>query len=191
MFSHRSLACRSLLGCAVVAVALVLCGPLAGCAVGRRHTSDAQLEKRFLQHEVEFEALLDTARSDSKLVTISRSLVIYDGQRVNIDAAALSGGEPIGLAGFSWKWYLTKLQSLGLEGGVLKGRDSVEFRVDAGSLQNGDSYKGYEFSNAVPAHLRKSLDECRLSDLDRDQFGNGIARKHIKGNWYLYLFVNR
>jgi hypothetical protein len=175
----------------VSAAALVLFILLVGCSVGGRHTSDYRLERTFFEHEAEFGALLTDVRSDSRIMTLQPHLLIYGGQRVNVFGGLLSDVEHAGLAVSRWRGYLAEFRHLGLEGGVLKGRGRVEFRVDSGSLRNGDSYKGYEFDDMPPPHTRTTLDNCSLADMDRDEFGNWIARKHVKGKWYLYLFVNR
>ncbi len=72
----------------------------------------------------------------------------------------------------------------------MKGEDAVEFRVDGGLISNGDSYKGYEYTTAPVSSVRTNLDGYRISDIDRDRLGGWIVRAPIRGNWYLYLFVN-
>jgi len=64
--------------------------------------------------------------------------------------------------------------------------------VDTGSLWNGDSYKGFEYSlTPVGGHQRPSLDKYRISEDDKDPRSGGYCvYKPLKGNWYLYLFVN-
>ena len=59
-------------------------------------------------------------------------------------------------------------------------------------LWNGDSYKGYEYSLSPPMGLRKaSLDDYGISQDDNNRFGDHYMYKPIRGNWYLYLLVNR
>jgi hypothetical protein len=77
-----------------------------------------------------------------------------------------------------------------MEGGVLKGDGRGEFRVDPGSFLNGDSYKGYVYTPTPPDHIRSSLDGYRRCDRDSDRSGGWAVFKPLKGNWYLYLFVN-
>lgn len=82
-----------------------------------------------------------------------------------------------------WMHYQKQLEVLGLYG-VMKGDGGVEFRVDPGSIFNGDSYKGYEYFSTPPGHCRASLDIYRISDGDKDEFGNWAVCKPLKGNWY-------
>ena len=164
---------------------------LSRCSVGYSHTSDEKLERNFLEHESTFETLLRDVRSDPKITTLQPGFLIYGNRRADVVASNPSVVDATGLSRSRWNSYLETFHDLGLAGGVLRGRDHVEFRVDKGSVRNGDSYKGYEFDPDRPAHVRSSLDSYRVADADRDEFGNWIVRKHIKGNWYLYLFVNR
>jgi hypothetical protein len=162
-----------------------------GCSVGYSHTSDEKLERNFLEHESEFEALLRDVRSDPKITTLQPDLLIYDNRRVEVVASNPSAIDGTGLSRSRWNSYVQTFHDLGLAGGLLRDRHHIEFRVDKGSVRNGDSHKGYEYDQDRPSHVRSSLDSYRVADADRDEFGNWIARKHIKGNWYLYLFVNR
>ncbi len=103
----------------------------------------------------------------------------------------LSGLEHLGLPRGRWTSYNEQIRRLGIAQ-ITKGEGFVEFRVDAGSLTNGDSYKGYEYSPVPPAGLRKaSLDAYRISEDDKDRFGNFTVYKPLEGDWYLYLFVHR
>src|SRR5689334_21920050 len=98
--------------------------------------------------------------------------------------------EALGLTRDRWILYREKLRGLNLYG-VLKGDAAIEFRVDPGSISNGDSYKGYWYTTIRPAHVRPNLDTYLIADEDKDQNGNYIVFKELDGNWYLYLFVNR
>lgn len=163
---------------------------LNACAVGWSHTSDAALEKVFQAHEAEFRTLLAEVQADSQLATLQRNSLIYAGRLVNLHASDPAEIERTGLPRERWVGYQKQLSGLGLYG-VMKGNGCVEFRVDPGSLYNGDSYKGYEYISTPPRHIRASLDGYRISDEDKDEFGNWAVYKALKGNWYLYLFVNR
>ena len=55
---------------------------LAGCAAGRRHTTDSELERRFHAHERQFNRLLEDVGSDIKLSSIGRRGVIYAGRSI-------------------------------------------------------------------------------------------------------------
>lgn len=100
----------------------------------------------------------------------------------------LSAIERAGLPRGRWMHYQDQLRRLGLYG-VMKGGRGIEFRVDPGSISNGDSHKGFMHRTALPRHVRASLDDYRISDADETEFG--FVLKPLKGNWYLYLFVNR
>jgi hypothetical protein len=68
--------------------------------------------------------------------------------------AELSGLERLGFARKRCVSYTQHLRELGLAQ-ITKGGGTVEFRVDTGSLSNGDSYKGYEYSSTPPVGSRK------------------------------------
>ena len=174
--------------------AVVLCALSAlpeGCAVGRHHTSDASLERVFNQHRAEFEALLADLQADPQLTTLMPHVVIYDGRRVEIQEDNSEEIERRGLPKARWTQYMKQMQQLGLVG-ITRSAEEVEFRVDPGTLFNGDSYKGYSYRQTVPDRLLlPSLDGYRISDRDLNGFGGWLVFKRLTGNWYLYLFVNR
>jgi len=163
---------------------------LQACAVGRNHTSDAALERVFNQHQADFEALLAEVQADPQLTSIQPRSLVYAGRLLQVTENNLSEVENLGLPRERWRLYHKQLRDLGLEGGVTKEKRTVEFRVDPGSILNGNSYKGYEYRPIPPDHVLSSLDGYRISDRDRDRFGNWIVYKPLKRNWYLYLFVN-
>lgn len=167
----------------------VMCFAAGGCAVGRNHTPDWKLEQTFHQHEAEFEALLAEVQADINLTTIQPHALSYAGHLINV-SGDLSTVESLGLKRERWLVYQEQLRRLGLAGGVLKSEGRIEFRVDPGSVFNGDSYKGYEYTAIPPKHLKFSLDGYRISDSEKDEFGWTVY-KPLKGRWYLYLFVNR
>ena len=173
-------------GCVVLSAMCVACS---GCAVGRNHTPDWKLEETFHQHEAEFEALLAEVQADTNLKTIQPHALIYAGRLINV-SDDLSAVESLGLKRERWLGYQKQLRRLGLAGGVLKGDGRIEFRVDPGSVLNGDSYKGYEYTVNPPQHIKFSLDDYRIADSEKDKSGWSVY-KPLKGRWYLYLFVNR
>ena len=155
-------------------VALCVCTStilLNACAVGWNHTSDAMLEVRFRVQQTEFQALLAEVQADSQLTTAQRASLVYAGRLVNLSESNLSEIERLGLPIERWTRYQNQLETLGLNG-VFKGNGSVEFRVDPGSIFNGDSYKGYKYFSTPPGHCLASLDGYRISDEDKDDFGN-------------------
>ena len=89
-----------------------------------------------------------------------------------------------------WSHYQDQLRGLGLYG-VMQGGGRVEFRVDPGSLSNGDSYKGYEYTPTPHHPIRSKLDGYRIADADKTPLGGWLAHAPLAANWYLYLFVNR
>jgi len=164
---------------------------LAGaCTVGRLHTPDSKLEENFILHQTGFEALLAQVEADQGLEMVRADAIRYGG------GTFYSGGDPSGMErlGLSSKRlasYSEQLRRLGVAQ-ITKGEGFVEFRVDTGSLINGDSYKGYQYSPTQPAgHRKASLDAYRISEDDKDRFGNFSVYKPLNGNWYLYLFVGR
>ena len=159
------------------------------CAVGRRHTSDSELEQKFYRHEAQFEALRIAVQAEAKLQMIGiRELRYGDGWLSGrID---LSEIERLGLAKERWAWYQQQMRELGLVQ-LFRASDGVTFKVDPASILNGDSCKGYTYSLTPPEHQKSSLDEYRLSESDRNaNFRNYDVCRPLKGHWYLYLFIN-
>jgi hypothetical protein len=151
---------------------------LGACAVGRRHTSDAALERVFETHESEFEALLAEFEANPRLMGLSA------GDRVDFHEGNLRAMELAGLPRESATYFEDRLRRLGLRC-VTKGGYGVEFEVDPGSISNGDSYKGlWWYREGEPRDVRPSLDSYRFSNTDQ------IVYKALKGRWYLYIFVS-
>jgi hypothetical protein len=163
---------------------------LGSCAVDRNHTPDAVLERRFLERQADFEALLAEVQSDAGLKTIQPDTVIYGNRLFNVGDGNFSDLERLGMSRAKWDYYQAQLRKLGLAGGVLKGGGRVEFRVDPGSISNGDSYKGYEFRQTPPETVLSSLDTYRISNSDWNKFSGWLVYKRLNANWYIYLFVN-
>jgi hypothetical protein len=158
------------------------------CSVGQHHTSDSKLERNFLDHQVEFESLLSELEADEKMTMINTQEAKYGG-RVVSGRASSQQMETAGLTKERWAMYQRQLRALGVRQ-VNKGPQSVEFRVDEGSLLNGDSYKGYEYSPSKPAHPKSRLDGYRMSESDHDDFGGYHVSRPLKGHWYIYLYIN-
>jgi len=163
---------------------------LSACAVGWNHTSDAKLKQSFNQHKNEFQVLLAEVQADSQLTTLQRNVLIYAGQTVDLRVNSLSDVVNTGMSKVRWMRYQKQLRDLGLYG-VMKGPGKVEFRVDSGSLSNGDSYKGYEYTTTPPSSVRPSLDGYRISDAEKAPYGGWQVYAPLQGDWFLYLFVNR
>ncbi len=161
---------------------------ISSCSI--RHTSDSALQLAFYLQEKEFTALLADVQADPKFGTLTPRSVIYAGRLTEVNDRDFSEIEGLGLTKQRWSRYQKQLQNLGLAGGVFKSEGRVEFRVDPGSIFNGDSYKGYVYMEAPPEHLRTRLDGYRMTDSDKDKFGNWLVYKKLKDNWYLYLFIN-
>ena len=151
---------------------------LNACAVGRNHTPDSRLEQRFLQRESEFERLLSDVWADKKLAMIASDRIRYAGISMSppLEFSKLAG---LGLRKERWLRFQRQLQELGMTQ-ITKGDQSVEFRVDRGSIGNGDSYKGYWHSPTPPGHRKESLDRYRISAEDKDRFGGFLVCKPIK-----------
>ena len=161
---------------------------LGACSVGRRHTPDSALEQNFFRHEEQFEALLADVQADEKISMIGLKEFRYAGHSFS-SHDDLSAAEHDGLTKERLKSYQGMLRDLGVRK-VFRGTSGVTFKVDEGSFSNGDSYKGYDYDAHPPEHLRASLDGYQPSERERDELGYYVC-KRIKGNWYLYLFVNR
>jgi len=161
---------------------------LGSCTAGAHHSTDALLERNFLEREKEFENLLADVRADSKLEMISTRDVRYSGRSVfNVKDA--SDVEAVGLSAEEWRSYMRQLNSLGVVQ-VNQGEQRVTLRVDEPSLLNGDSFKGYEYSVERLSSLGTSLDEYKLSATDKNSTGGYQVFKPLKANWYIFLYVN-
>lgn len=177
-----------LVTCLVSACALFLLPT--SCRPG--HVSDSDLEQRFRQHEQELDALLAEVQADTNLTTVQPNVVIYAGRRFDLRDQDPTGIEQLGLTKSRLIGYQRRLRDLNLEGGILKGTSGeIEFRVDPGSIWNGDSYKGYWYAPYPPPHILATLDGYRLSKGDENPHGGYSVYRPLKGNWSLYLFINR
>jgi hypothetical protein len=170
----------------VISVALLL----SACAVGRNHTADTALERNFIEHQIEIEALLTEVQADSRLATLQPRTLIYAGRGLSVNEANVGALEKLGMPRERWYQYQREMQGLGIIS-IIKGERGTEFRVDSGSILNGDSYKGYWYAPVAPFNVRASLDGYRKSDDDKDRLGNWGVCKPLKKNWYLYLYANR
>ena len=152
-------------------------------------TPDSKMEQNFALHETAFDALLAKVSADDKFEMLNSDFIRYSGHTFSRDEQVSDLGH-VGLTREGWAWYRQQLRELGLVQ-ITKGGGGVEFRVDSGSLLNGDSYKGYEYSVTPPVGQRKTnLDTYQISGDDSDRSSGGYCvYKPIKGNWYLYLFV--
>ena len=171
--------------------AAVLLGVIcfSACAVGRFHTKDRILEENFFSHERDFRSLLEEVNNEEGLEMVSFDSVRYRGKSVSIKGDDLSPLKESGFTAERWRFYQEKMQLLGLRGGIYKGADGVAFRVDPGTLSNGDSYKGYQYALSEPARVIGELDSYSIAPVDRLSSGGWLVTKHLSGNWYLYLFV--
>jgi hypothetical protein len=162
---------------------------LTACSVGRRHVSDATLEKNFLRHEAEFQALIADVRMDKKLTMIDRHSVHYGNQPAASDKD-FSDIERLGLTRERWMRLQNYLTVLGLVR-IFQADDSIDLEVEQESTFNLGSRKGYEYNSSLPpGHRRANLDDYRTSQEDRiSPFRGYMVWKPLKGNWYLYLFV--
>ncbi len=165
-----------------------MCLLVVACAVGSRHTPDSQLERRFLSNEAAFESLLSEVQADERVNMISTTHVRY-GDRILSAEGSRDELERLGFTRDRWMRYQQQLKALGLVA-VLKNSSCIEFRVDQGSIRNGDSYKGYEYCTTAPGHLKSSLDGYRISEADRGKSEGYSVSRPLKGHWYLYLYVN-
>ena len=150
---------------------------LQACAAGWSHTSDAALARRFESNEAEFESLRAEFEANPQL----RALFAGDCQGLHQNN--LSAMQLAGFPKERARRYEDQLQRLGVWS-VIKGGRGIEFRVDPGSVSNGDSYKGiYWYREDEPRDVRPSLDDYRFSV--KDEF----VYKALKGHWHLYIFV--
>jgi hypothetical protein len=168
---------------------LFVCFTCSACAVGRHHTSDAKLERGFIEHRTQFEYLLAEVQADPQLKTILPKVLMYAGGYAQVDGGDLTDIERLGMRAARWTQYQKELKELGLNA-VMKGGTSVAFRVDPPSLWNGDSYKGYLYDTTRPRRVLPSLDGYTISQSDHDASGGWTVFKSINGNWYIFLSVS-
>jgi hypothetical protein len=174
-----------------VALALT-CAVLLGCTQSQRHTSDAELKRRFFRQQQGFEELLREVQEDEDLQAIELRFVVYAGRQFAAnDPAERIALDRLGLTSQRLERYERQLRGLKLLGGALKRHEEVEFRADPGSLFNGDSYKGYAYRPTPPPRLVSGLDTYHVTGVDRTASGDWRAYVPLSGDWYLYLFVNR
>jgi hypothetical protein len=105
---------------------------LTACAIGRQHVSDAKLEKNFLRHEAEFQALINDIQADKKLTMIDRHSVHYGTQRATTDQD-FSDIERVGLTRERWMKFQNYLKILGLVR-IFQYNDMIDLEVEAESL---------------------------------------------------------
>jgi hypothetical protein len=165
----------------ILAVLTEVCGT--GCA----HTTDDKLRRQFVAHEAEFQQLLAAVNEDAGLTSLGEDVLIYDGR--SVARPRIHDVEEMGLSAKRWQMYDTqrrRLQLVQISRGV---NGAVEFRVDPGSLFNGDSSKGYVYLPGMPTRLEPSLDRYRARASDRNRGGNITVYTHLKRNWFLYLHI--
>lgn len=167
------------------AVGLII---LSACVVGRQHTPDSQLEQRFREHEAAFEELLALVQADKTVEMIGLDQIRHEGETVSTaEVLAAAGKDQVRIA--TWERCVRLLRMLGVVQ-VFRGASAVSFKVDDGSILNGDSYKGYEYTSVPPGNVKASLDGYRMDPQDRTQLGTRTAYKALKGKWHLYLAIN-
>jgi hypothetical protein len=126
--------------------------------------------------------------SDDRLEMLTARLIRYAGRTLST-SDDLAEIERLRMTRERLSRWQQRLRQIGVVQ-ITKAGDAVEFRVDQGSISNGDSYKGYEYDLAPPMNQHSSLDEYRISARDKNEFGDWYVTKPIRGHWYLYLFVN-
>ncbi len=131
---------------------------LGSCAAGRRHTSDATLERIFKSHQAEFESLRAEMEAGPLLMRL------FAGRRMNLHELNLSAMDIAGLPRERVRQYEDRLRRLGLWS-VMKGGYGIEFRIDPGTISNGDSYKasgGIERANRVMSERVSTITVSRI-----------------------------
>ena len=170
------------------AACIIICLFQTACG---RHSSDAELLRVFRRHEASFHDLLKMVQSDTQIVTMTPSVLITRTKRLQAENPDISDIRSAGLSKERWMRYQTLFRNLGLKGGVLRGDGgSFCFKADTESVWNGDTSKGYVYSDATV--------EPRVPDLDRyrplgDTVGRHrpyIAYRQIEPHWYLYFCRN-
>jgi hypothetical protein len=160
---------------------VLACIVLASTACGR-HTSDAELELIFSRHEQQFQRLLAMVQADAAAKKI--------GPRY-VSQTRLHYGETEhhGLSEERWIQYQGLLSELGIEG-VASDARRASFRIDLPSIQNGDSDKGFLYSETPLEPSAADLDGYKISPSTRTKYGDYLAYKKIRPNWYLYVHYN-
>ncbi len=144
-----------------------------------RHTSDADLELMFTRHEEQFQRLLGMVQTDAAAKKIGTRYISQTRLRYGET-------EHQDLSEERWKQYQDLLSELGIEGVATDGR-RTSFRVDLPSIQNGDSDKGLEYSETPPGPSFADLDGYKISPSTRTKYGDYVAYRQLRPNWYLYI----
>lgn len=162
---------------------------LGSCFGNRYHTPDAELQKRFLESDTEFAFLLNQVNGDNLLQHINKTSIGY-GNREYATEQDSKELQSLGISPETIALMKNAMNKIGIVK-VVSGSKKVEFRIDQGSISNGDSFKGYAyFKEDQPKTLVESLDRYRCSPQMKDQVGNCLAFKRLRGNWYLFLFIS-
>lgn len=168
---------------------VVVLSLLAGCTTGSRHTSDTVLARRFKERRSDFDTLLATVQNSSGIEMVAAEVVYVAGRSYKLPPDR----ELLRSAGISDELLISirhLMTTLGIKV-VIRASGRVEFRVDPGSVLNGDSYKGYMFlEDPSPVKVRPNLDDYRWTRQDQNPSGDIIVYKKLDERWFLYLFIN-
>ncbi len=143
------------------------------------HPTDAELEGLFNANRKEFEALIEMAQADPKVVRIDNDFIWLDD-----NASWPRPDSELGMSQARWDKYRDLFYRLKLSRGLLQYPKNGQIFLIASSegLLTGGSSKGYLFSTDTPHTLRQSLD----GDI-RENFGKEPMYREISENWYLYF----
>lgn len=155
----------------------------------QRYTPDDDLVHLLSVHEPEFHELLEMAKADTDIATITpRSLLVHgkllfwDRDREEI-ARVMSAPR--------WFRYQELFRKAGIDGGMFKEPDgAVEFEIDRPSFRNGDSRKGIAFGPKRPEPELPSLNGLTFGDVSKLAPHSRTVYKLVKDSWYLYLYFN-
>jgi hypothetical protein len=156
-------------------------------AFGCTHVTDESLKKKFSSHAAQFEELRSMLSSDVGFVTISRRVIVTRTKTLN---SPRSGLERVGLSPDRYAHYLQLFDALDLKGGVSRNENGIWFRAETPSVLNGDSTKGYVYSQTDRAPCVADLDAYVPPPNARDQYGGFVVYARLKPKWYLYKLVN-
>jgi len=159
----------------------LLCAVTISCSCG--HVSDRSLRKRFDSHEADFHALRGMFISDAGIMAITKKGI----RTATVIVSPRDGLERVGLSPARYAQYIRLLEALGLEGGIVRGDNStIWFGAETPSILNGDSTKGYVYSNAELTPCVTDLNSYKPGPAALNQHGGFVVFSLIKPHWYLY-----
>lgn len=141
--------------------------------INNRPPSDSELEETFINHECEFNQLIEMSKVDSKVLRIALNFTWLDDE-------SYSQPDPgIGFSNERWDEYKELFTQLKLKNGLQHYPDNGIFYLYASNI------KGYAYSTTELSPLLDSLDNPETKPVK-----SNMIYKKLKDNWYIYYDNN-